>query len=71
MSGLEDTARQLAGAHSTLSRGWAATTALWSDAVQRDFEKEYLDALESQVWATAHAMDGLGQLVSQAQRHVR
>ena len=51
--------------------GQAATTVLWNDAVQRDFEKEYLEVLDSQTWATVREIGRLGQLNSEARRHVR
>lgn len=71
MSDLDGTADQLATVHSSLTKEWTATTALWSDAVQRECQAEYLDPLDGQVWATVRALEGLAQVVEQARRHVR
>jgi hypothetical protein len=62
---------QLATAQKVLDSAWQATSALWSDAVQRDFERDHLKPLDAQVFATLREMERLAQLVAQARRHVR
>ncbi len=71
MADLAEPIAHLAGAIRTLNHGWAATSAVWHDSVQQDFEQQHLVVLDAQVAATLREMDRLARVITQARRHLR
>jgi hypothetical protein len=57
-------AARLKHAMKTLNDRWDLTRELWDDHVARDFEKNHLYPLDSQVEHALHGMDKLAEVLS-------
>lgn len=62
---------QLKLALQVLRQRWEATTALWDDAVQHDFEQVHWAPLEGQTEATRRGIDRLAQVIARARALVK
>lgn len=59
---------ELNGALKDLRTSWDETSPVWTDAVRRGFEEEFLTPLDAQTIATLRAMDRLAQVLLKAQQ---
>lgn len=66
--GVHESRGNLAKAFKELMLRWADTRASWNDVRAEEFEKQYLQQLESDLRTTGSAMDQMGVLLSQARR---
>ncbi|HYO11534.1 MAG TPA: hypothetical protein VER17_21400 [Tepidisphaeraceae bacterium] len=66
--GVHESRGNLAKAFKELMLRWADTRASWDDVRAEEFEKQYLQQLESDLRTTGSAMDQMGVLLSQARR---
>jgi hypothetical protein len=71
MATLDSSIEELGTAWKVLHRHWGNTQSLWSDSVSQHFEKRYLALFEVQTQAMLKEMQGLAQVIAEAQRRVR
>jgi hypothetical protein len=61
---------QLAKAVKDLQQKWSATKASWNDPMSEEFERRYLDPLESDVRSAVTAMEHMSAVLHQVHRAV-
>jgi hypothetical protein len=66
--GVHEARGTLSKAMKELMLRWSDTRAQWDDVMAEEFEKTYLDALESDLRTSASAMDQIGILLQQIRR---
>jgi hypothetical protein len=66
--GVHEARGTLSKAMKELLLRWSDTRAQWDDVMAEEFEKTYLDALESDLRTSASAMDQIGILLQQIRR---
>ena len=66
--GVYESRGQLAKLMKELGDKWADTKADWDDVVSQNFEKKFLDPLESDLRNATGAMDHMALLLSQIRR---
>ncbi len=66
--GVHESRGNLAKALKELNLRWQETSEVWNDAQSADFEKRYLQELESNLRTAGTAMDQIAILLSQARR---
>ena len=71
MENLSATRAELQESWQRLCQRWQGTTALWSDPMHWQFEREFWQPLETQVLATMNEMQKLADIVAQARRRVK
>jgi hypothetical protein len=54
-----------------LSHQWRTTESLWTDAVERQFEKVYMEEYEPCVFSALRELSRLDQVIAQARRDVK
>lgn len=59
---------RMAFAIKELRERWDEATALWSDVVAQDFEKNHLIPLEQQATTTARGMDKIAEVMQRVRR---
>jgi hypothetical protein len=59
---------QLHSSYKDLKPHWEDVQDCWSDVVQRDFDKTYLEPLDEQVQTTLRAMDRLAEVMARMQQ---
>jgi len=71
MATLDSSIEQLGTAWKVLHSHWSDTQPLWNDPVSQRFEKHYLALFEAQTQATLKELQGLAQVIAEAQRRVQ
>jgi len=66
--GVHESRGNLAKAYKELMLRWSDTRAAWDDVRAEEFEKQYLQQLESDLKAAGSAMDQMGILLHQIRR---
>lgn len=68
---LAEDSDHLMGVLANLHQRWSAARNVWTDAVSRGFEADFVSPIEVQTRAVAGEMEQLAGIVVQARRYVR
>jgi hypothetical protein len=68
LAGLNDIHGQMKAAWQRVELRWLETCDVWSDSVQRQFQREFWQPLETEVLATQRELAQLAELIAKARR---